>query len=117
MRKSNWIPSIVPNGMDQNIYLVLDRLDGDTTIFHERVLQSTDLDTVINDLLAGQYEDPLRVLSFNPDEKWSLDVSEDVAREIQKRCDLQLNDVPSTVEDFVHRHIGQRDRQLPLKLA
>jgi len=118
MRKSTWIPSIVPNHTDHNFYLVMDRLDPDTTIFHERVIETTDLETVISDMLSGQYCDPLRVLSFNPVEKWSEDVSEDVAREIQRRCDLRLMDVPSSLQGFVDAHLGveQKD-QLTLKLV
>lgn len=34
------------------------------------------------------------------------DVSEDVAREISRRFDLQLSDVPSGLQDFVERHEG-----------
>jgi hypothetical protein len=44
-------------------------------------------------------------------------VSEDVAEELRRRCDLQLRDVPSSIADFVERHAGQVDRQLPLRLV
>jgi hypothetical protein len=116
--KSRWSPSIVPDHTNQNFYLVMDRLDADTTIFHERVVEATDLETIISDMLTGQYNDPLRVLSFNPSEKWSEDVSEDVAREIQRRCDLQLHDVPSSLQAFVDEQLGHdRSRQLALKLV
>jgi|SRR3569623_303645 len=118
MRKSTWTPSIVPNHTDHNFYLVMDRLNPDTTIFHERVVETTDLETVISDMLSGQYCDPLRVLSFNPAEKWSEDVSEDVAREIQRRCDLLLMDVPSALQEFVDAHLGIDHRdQLTLRLV
>lgn len=118
MRKSTWTPSIVPNHTDHTFYLVMDRLDPDTTIFHERVVETTDLETVITDMLSGQYCDPLRVLSFNPVEKWSEDVSEDVAREIQRRCDLQLMDVPSALQGFVDAQLGiPQNEQLTLRLV
>jgi hypothetical protein len=118
MRKSTWTPSIVPNHTDHNFYLVMDRFNPDTTIFHERVVEETDLETVISDMLNGQYCDPLRVLSFNPVEKWSEDVSEDVAREVQRRCDLNLMDVPSALQAFVDAHLGrERAEQLTLKLV
>jgi hypothetical protein len=110
-------PSIAPNGPDRSIFLVLDRLPPDTTLFHESVLESTNLETVISDMISGQYNDPIRVLSFNPDEKWSQDVSEDVAREVQRRCDLQLRDVPHQLQDFMDAHLGQHPKQLPLFLS
>ncbi|WP_338825261.1 hypothetical protein [Bradyrhizobium septentrionale] len=49
-------------------------------------------------------------------ERWSEDVSEDVARELQRRCDLQMTDVPSALAAFVDRCIGDR-RQLSLRLV
>ena len=112
-----WTPSIVPGGLGQTIFLVVDRLSRDDIILHEQNIDDAGLETVIEDLLSGQYDDPLQVLSFNTDENWARDVSEDVASEIQKRCDLQFNDVPSQLEDFVNRHLGRRERQLTLRLA
>jgi hypothetical protein len=66
-------------------------------------------------LLEGQYKSPVGVFGFNPFEGWSRDVSEDVAQEIRRRCDLQARDVPSALQDFVERHEGSR--QLTLRLA
>lgn len=117
MRRPGWTPSIVPNGQDQNMYLVVDRIGHDDVIFHEVPIGRTELEIVIKDLLQGQYDDPLRVVSFNTEEKWAQDVSEDVAREIQPRCDLALEDVPHFLEDFVAKYLGHRDRQLALRLA
>lgn len=117
MRKG-WTPSIVPDGMDQNLYFVVDRLDRDTIIFRETPVDHADLETVISDLLSGQYHDPLRVLAFNPVENWSHDVSEDVARELQRRADLAFDDLPSSVQEFVDDYLGRdRARQLAFKLA
>jgi hypothetical protein len=49
--------------------------------------------------------------------RWSEDVSEDIARELRRRCDLQMRDLPSTISDFVERHEGQDRRQLSLRLV
>jgi hypothetical protein len=75
----------------------------------------TDLETVISDQLSGQYTKPQRVIAFNTTEKWSQDVSEDVAHELRQRCDLQLRDVPFFLQNFTDRYEGRyRDIQLPL---
>jgi hypothetical protein len=74
-------------------------------------------ETVIQSLLAGEYSDPIRVVGFNTAERWSEDVSEDVAREIQRRCDLQLTDVPSRLQGFIDRHAGRDRQQLVLRLV
>jgi hypothetical protein len=116
MRRSNWTPSIVPRGDDQNIYMVADDLGRSGRIWPEADLERTDLETVINDLLGGQYNNPIRVVAFNTAEGWSQDASEDVAQELRRRCDLQFVDPPSAIQDFIERHEG-RERQLTLRLA
>jgi len=117
MRGSGWTPSIVPNSGDQNVYLVLDDLGRLGRIWPEVDVEATNLETVIGDLLSGQYQNPIRVISFNTAERWSEDVSGHVARELRRRCDLQLRDVPANIQEFVERHEGHGDRQLTLGLA
>jgi hypothetical protein len=56
------------------------------------------------------------VIAFNTAEHWSEDVSEDIAREIQRRSDLAYDDVPSALQTFVDRHAG-REKQLALRLV
>jgi hypothetical protein len=85
--------------------------------YRETDVERAGLEAVIMDMLEGQYQNPVRVVAFNTAEKWSQDVSGDVAHELRRRCDLQLRDVPSYLEDFVQRHDGQLDRQLTLRLA
>jgi hypothetical protein len=90
MRKSNWTPSIVPNETDQTVYLVADDFGKTGRAWREADVETTDLETVIQDLLSGQYSNPIRVIAFNTTEHWSEDVSEDVAHELRRRCDLQV---------------------------
>jgi hypothetical protein len=113
---STWTPSIVPRGDDETVYLVKDDLGRLGAVWREADDEATDLETVITDLLTGQYKDPVRVIAFNTAEGWSQDVSEDVAHELRRRCDLQLRDVPAGIVDFVERHEGHH-RQLALRLV
>ena len=53
MRKSDWTPSIVPHGDDQTVYLVVDDLGRLGRVWREADVDHTDLETVIQDLLAG----------------------------------------------------------------
>jgi len=117
MRSSGWTPSIVPNGNDQTVYLVKDDLGHLGAVWREADDEATDLETVITDLLTGQYKDPVRVIAFNTAERWSQDVSEDVAHELRRRCDLQMRDVPASIQDFVEMHEGHLYRQLSLRLV
>jgi hypothetical protein len=72
--RRNWTPSIVPESNDQNVYLVLDDLGRLGRIWPEADAEATDLETVITDLLTGQYSSPVRVVAFNTAERWSEDV-------------------------------------------
>ena len=114
MRRS-WTPSIVPSEVDETVYLVLDRY-GRERIWRETDAERTDLESVIRDLMDGQYNDPVRVVAFNTAEHTADDVSEDVAREIWRRADLAYDDLTSSIEEFVTRYVGL-ERQLTLRLA
>jgi hypothetical protein len=116
MRQPGWTPSIVPNGTDQTVYLVVDDFGSKGRSYRETDADTADLETVIVDLLDGQYNNPVRVVAFNTAEGWSQDVSADVAQELRRRCDLQMRDVRSNIQEFVERYEG-RDRQLTLRLA
>jgi len=117
MRKSHWTPSIIPSDNDQTVYLVAEDFGKLGRAWREAEYEATDLETVIQDLLADQYNDPIRVIAFNTEERWSEDVSEDVAQELRRRCDLQLRDLPSSIRDFVERHEAHNRRQLILRLV
>jgi hypothetical protein len=114
MRRS-WTPSIVPNGADLTVYLVVDDYGRLGRAFRETDVERSDLEAVISDLMSGQYNNPVRVVAFNTTEQWSEDVSGDVAREIIRRLDLAADKLPSSLEGFVERHLGM-ERQLTLRL-
>ena len=67
---------------------------------------SADERTVINDIIAGQYSNPIRVVAFNTHEGWSLDVTEDIA---QKILDLnwQGRELSTEAREFVERVTGR----------
>jgi hypothetical protein len=92
-----WTPSIVPRSDDQTVYLVVDDFGRNGSAYREADAETADLETVITDLLGGQYNNPIRVVAFNTTEGWSQDVSEDIAQELRRRCDLQLSDPPSGI--------------------
>jgi hypothetical protein len=117
MRKSNWTPSIVPSGNDQTVYLVAEDFGRLGRAWREADYETTDLETVVQDLLSGQYNNPIRVVAFNTKERWSEDVSEDVAQELRRRCDLQMRELPVSISDFVERHEKYVWRQLTLRLV
>jgi hypothetical protein len=116
MRSSNWTPSILPSSDDQDVCLVVDDFGPRGRTCCETDVEATDLETVIQDLLDGQYSNPVRVVSFNTAEGWSRDISADIADELRRRCDLQMLDIPSNILDFIERYEVASPRQLTLRL-
>jgi hypothetical protein len=74
-------PSIVP-GKDVDTCLVIDDLGRLGLIYCESDVETANVENVIEDLLDGQYSNPVRVICFNVAEGWSLDISADVAAEL-----------------------------------
>jgi hypothetical protein len=110
-------PSIVPSGDDQNVYLVMDDFGRNGRLWREALAEKADMDSVVANLLKGDYKNPVRVVGFNTGEGWSQDVSADVARELRQRCDEQMRDVPFFLQEFVDRYEGRyHDVQLPLPM-
>jgi hypothetical protein len=110
---SNWTPSIVPTD-DQSVYLVMDDFGRHGRAWRETDVEEPDLETIITDMLEGQYSNPVRVIGFNTAEGWSRDISEDVASELRHRCDRRGIDVPAHLEGFMERHENRDRAQLRL---
>ena len=53
---ARWTPSIVPNDEDDHdVYIVVDDFGRNGRCYRETDVEDTDLETVIEDLLDGQY--------------------------------------------------------------
>ena len=114
MRPAPSIAATLPD--DRDVYLVLDDFGRFGLSWREIDEARTDRETVIADLIDGQYKDPVRIVAFNTAESWSRDVSEDLAEEIARRCTIDGFDLPPFLEGFVDRYVSDRPAQLPLPL-
>src|SRR5438045_4877995 len=61
------------------------------------------IESVVDDLLEGQYNNPVRVIGFDAAQRTSRDVSEDVARELRQRCMDQRREPPEFLQEFLRR--------------
>lgn len=98
------LPTTVPYGADQTVYLVVDCI-GAGSSRRETCVERPDFDTVIAELLAGQFNAPVRVIAFNTLEHWRRDISREVADEIQMHCDIEGVSVPEHIDDFVASYV------------
>ena len=98
MRRS---PSIVPREANQDTYLVLDDFGGRLgRAWRETNEEDTDRETLIRDLMEGQYSHPTRIVAFNTAEGWSRDVTMDIADELRRRV-AEFGEVPVSVQEFL----------------
>ena len=72
---------------------------------HASRLGLTHLTDTISELVAGCFNDPIKVISFNTLEHWMKDISTEIAGEIQARCDIDGVTLPDYLSDFVESHI------------
>ena len=68
-RRRSSLPRIKP------FYLVADDFGRHGRAWRETDLEAADLETIIQNLLSGEYRNPIRVVGFNTAEGWCRDVS------------------------------------------
>ena len=67
--------------------------------------ERTGRETLIRDLVEGQYNFPIRIVAFNTAEGWSRDVTMDIADELRRRY-VEFGEVPDSISEFLetNRH-------------
>ncbi len=101
-------PSIAPNELERDIYIVLDDFGRLGKAWRETDEAGTSRATLVRNLLDGQYENPVRVVAFNTAEGWSRDVTVDIADELRRRY-FEYTEVPESVLKFVET--ASRDKR------
>jgi hypothetical protein len=76
--------SLVPRNTE-TVHLVVDDFGTLGRSYRETDEQAADATTVVENLLSGQYFNPLRVIAFNLEEGWVRDASEEMARSLLER--------------------------------
>jgi hypothetical protein len=93
-------PSIAPNGLERDVYLVLDDFGSLGRVWRETDEAGTNRTWMIRSLLEGQYANPVRIVAFNTAEGWSRDVTLDIADEL-RRSYVEYDEVPTSVLKFL----------------
>jgi len=106
MRQS---PSIVPlDRLDRDIYLVLEDFGAQAgASWRETDEQDTGRETVLRDLISGQYAFPVRIVVFNAAEGWSRDATEDIADALAERAAPERLDLSPALEAFIQANATQ----------
>lgn len=99
-------PSLVPDQGDFTAYMVVNDYEPFGVCYVETNLGDADLETIIQNFVTGQYDQPLRVVAFNTAEGWSHDVSEDIAREVLDRAVDADRNLSDGTKAFIDRYVG-----------
>ena len=91
---------------DGTVYLVLDDFGRFGRAWRETGDDRTDRQAVIANLVAGEYERPLKVIAFNTAEGWARDVTAEIAGEIEGRVQHD-DELGGMLADFLDR-VGAR---------
>jgi hypothetical protein len=96
-----------PSGPDGTVYLVLDDFGRFGHAWRETDEGRADRQTVIANLLSGQYERPLRIVAFHAAEGWACDVTAEVAGEISEHI-YDDADLTPALRNFLDRAVPLR---------
>ena len=93
---------------DVTVHIVLNyfgsRLD---RAYAETGEDEADENTVIENILNGQYSHPLQVVAFNTARGWSRDVSEDIARAVLGRAQREGRPIGKAAQEFLKHVLGE----------
>jgi hypothetical protein len=101
-------PSLVPH-FNGTVHIVLDDFGNAGRVYRETAEAAATLESVIDDLLTGQFYNPARIVAFNTSQGWSRDVSEDVAREVMRRVAGRARPLAASSRKFVETYVDEEE--------
>ncbi len=107
--------SLVPH-LDADVHLVLCDFGRAGLAYVETDPCEADATSIVEHLLRGEYERPLRVVALNADEGWARDVSERIAAKVQEIAQREGFDLTGGTHAFIEAHSEPVGHQQTLPL-
>ena len=98
---------MAPVGFDVDVYVVLDDFGSIGRSYRETSEEGADRESLIRDLIDGQFNNPVRIVCFNTARGTSRDVTFEIAREIQDRVGRKGVEISPGLRDFIESWIGR----------
>jgi hypothetical protein len=98
---------------DVTAYIVLEDFGDLGRAFRETDIAEADHDTIVRNMISGEYEDPLRVVAFNTVEGWSRDVSEEIAYDVLDRAYDADQTLSAGAKRFIDLHVTPSAKRPP----
>lgn len=103
-------PSIVPQGFDTDVYVVLDDIGHLGRAYREVDENEADRSTVIRNLLGGQYNNPVRIVCFNTARGTSRDATAEIAREMEEQAAQKGEELSPGLREFIEYELNREKR-------
>src|SRR5258708_33593435 len=87
--------------LDLDLHFVLCDFGALGTAYVETVPTEVDRDTIIRNMMSGEYDHPLHVIAVNPAKGWARDVSEDIARALVENAVRGGQSLPPCTQSFL----------------
>ncbi len=100
------MPSLVPAGpehFDLDVHILLEDFGKLGRAYRETDEAEADEQTLIDDILSGQFGHIARVVAFNTVEGWARDVTEDIAREVASQAAQRGLEIKAGARELVDR--------------
>ena len=106
MHRLSSTPSVVPDH-DATVYVVLDDYGSAGQAYREIDPNDADEQSIVDDLISGQFERPIKLVAFNVVEGWCRDASEDIARRAVATAWKSGKPLSKVASEFFTRHTGE----------
>jgi len=110
MSQSVASPPLAPVGFDVDVYVVLDDFGSIGRSYRETAEEGADRESLIRDLMGGQYNNPVRIVCFNTAQGTSRDATSEIAQEIQDRVSRKAEEISPGLRDFVEWEMDRSKR-------
>jgi hypothetical protein len=106
------LPPLNPE-KDVTVYIVVEDYGDLGRAFRETDIAEADFETMVRNIISGEYRNPLRVVAFNTVEGWSRDVSEDIANEVLDRTCYTDATLGLGTQRFIDSHVTPGAKRPP----
>jgi hypothetical protein len=96
---------LAPGEPDVVIHLVLNDFARGRAYVETEEAQA-DQESIIENILSGQYSHPLRVIAFNVAEGWARDATEDIAHAVLDRARGHNRPIAGAAQEFLEKTLG-----------
>ena len=103
-------PPLAPLGFDVDVYVVLDDFGSIGRSYRETAEEGADRESLIRDLIGGQYNNPVRIVCFNTVQGTSRDATLEIAQEIQDRVSRKGEEISPGLRDFIEWELERAKR-------